>query len=75
MMLLTKIIVAECLDNLRYEEEGQFDWVLLENAMGVLEEKWVVPVPFLEECDRDDRWNRRPDGQMLESFSQRGPRQ
>lgn len=39
---LTKVIVAQCLDNLRNEKEGQVYGMLHENTMGILKDERIV---------------------------------
>jgi len=39
---LTKVIVAQCLDNLRNKKERQVYGVLHENTMGILKDERIV---------------------------------
>lgn len=54
-MFLTEIVVTESLHNLWDEEERQFNWMLLQHPVGILQQLWVILVTPLKESDCDDR--------------------
>jgi hypothetical protein len=64
---LTEVIVAKCLYKLRDEEKSKFDWVLLQDPMGVLKKQWVTIIPRLKESVCNNRWDRCPKKYVLKS--------
>lgn len=58
--------MPKSLHNLRDEEEGQLDRMLLEDAMRILKKYGIIVIPSLKEGGRKDWRNRLPEQDVLQ---------